>query len=249
LVALHPLPTTPKDRLIFALDVEDLDAAERLVRRLAPHVGVFKLGSQLFTSVGPLVVDLVHGMGASVFLDLKFHDIPATVAAAAREVARQRARMFTVHALGGSPMIQRAARELQRMTLVPGVPPPMILGVTLLTSHSEADLAEIGLAPPLEAHSVRLAKLAVASGASGVVASAREVPMLRAELPPETVFVTPGIRASGASTDDQARVVTAREAILAGATYLVVGRPIRDAADPVDMAKRIVDEIGSAEAS
>lgn len=237
------------DRLVFALDVADPDDARALAQRLTGELRWIKVATTLFTKAGPGFIGELRAMGYRVFLDLKFHDIPATVAAAAREVARQRARMFTVHALGGSPMIQRAARELQRMTLVPGVPPPMILGVTLLTSHSEADLAEIGLAPPLEAHSVRLAKLAVASGASGVVASAREVPMLRAELPPETVFVTPGIRASGASTDDQARVVTAREAILAGATYLVVGRPIRDAADPVDMAKRIVDEIGSAEAS
>jgi len=232
--------------LIFALDVEDVDTAEGLVRRLAPHVGMFKLGSQLFTSVGPLIIDLVHGLGASVFLDLKFHDIPATVGRTAKEVARARVKMFTVHALGGRAMIQRANRELASITMVPGVPLPMCLGVTLLTSHTPQELEEIGFLPPLEQHSLRLAKLAVAGGASGVVASAKEVAMLREALPADTVFVTPGIRSSGAPADDQARVVTAKDAIEAGATYLVVGRPIRDASDPVDAAKRLVDEIGTA---
>ena len=244
---LHPPPKTARDRLIFALDVDDVDSAERLVRRLAPHVGMFKVGSQLFTSVGPLVIDLVHGLGASVFLDLKFHDIPATVGRTAKEVARARVKMFTVHALGGRMMVAQANRELARITMVPGVPLPMCLAVTLLTSHGDDELREVGLAPPLTQHSLRLAKLAMSSGATGVVASAQEVPTLRAALPPDTVFVTPGIRSSGAPSDDQARVVSAKEAIEAGATYIVVGRPIRDSQDPVEAAKRIVDEIDSAE--
>lgn len=242
-----PKPTTAKERLIFALDVDDLDEAEQLVRRLAPHVGLFKVGPTLFTGVGPLVLDLIQGMGASVFLDLKFHDIPATVAAAAREVGRQRVKMFTVHALGGSRMIRNASGELLRMTLIPGVPPPLVLAVTLLTSHTETELAELGFSGPLVEHSVRLAKMAVESGAGGVVASAWELPRLREALPESTVFVTPGIRGSGEPAGDQSRVVTAKEAVERGATYIVVGRPIRDASDPVEAALRIVAEIGEAQ--
>lgn len=241
-----PKPTTAKERLIFALDVDDLDEAEQLVRRLAPHVGVFKVGPTLFTGVGPLVIDLIQGMGASVFLDLKFHDIPATVAAAAREVGRQRVKMYTVHALGGSRMVKSAAAELIRMTLIPGVPPPLTLAVTLLTSHTEAELAELGLAGPLVEHSVRLAQMAVEAGAGGVVASAWELPRLRAALPENTVYVTPGIRGSGEAAGDQSRVVSAKEAVERGATYIVVGRPIRDAPDPVGAAERIVAEIEEA---
>jgi orotidine-5'-phosphate decarboxylase len=240
-------PKTPKDRLIFALDVGDLDSAERLISQLAPHVGTFKLGSQLFTSVGPMVLDLVHGMGAEVFLDLKFHDIPATVGLAARESARLRAKMFTVHALGGRKMIETASKSLMQMTLVPGMARPMILGVTILTSHSPSELTEIGLNGDLVEESRRLAKLAMESGAEGVVASAQEVPMLREILPPDTIFVTPGIRPAGDAHGDQSRVVTPAQAIEVGATYLVVGRPIRDAADPAEAARRIVDEIGEAE--
>jgi orotidine-5'-phosphate decarboxylase len=241
------LPQTPKDRLIFALDVGDLDSAERLIRQVAPHVGMFKLGSQLFTSVGPMVLDLVYGMGSEVFLDLKLHDIPATVGLAAREVGRLRAKMFTVHALGGRAMIQQASRALTQMTLVPGMDRPLILGVTILTSHSERDLREIGMEGSLTEVSQRLAQLAVESGAGGIVASAQELPMLRAILPPETVFVTPGIRPKGTDSGDQSRVLTPSQAIEAGSTYLVVGRPIRDAADPADAAARIVEEIAEAE--
>ncbi|MCC7380598.1 MAG: orotidine-5'-phosphate decarboxylase [Deltaproteobacteria bacterium] len=245
----HPLPETPRDRLIFALDVDDLDTAERYVRMLAPHVGLFKVGPILYTSAGPMVLDLIHGSGAGCFLDLKFHDIPATVASAAREAARRRVRMFTVHALGGRKMIEGASSELMRMTVVPGVPRPMCLGVTILTSHDEADLAEIGLPGPIAAQGLRLARLAVSAGAAGIVASARELASLRAQLPPSTLFVTPGIRGAKDPHGDQARVVSAREAIEAGATYLVVGRPIRDASDPAGAAQRILDEIGAARAS
>jgi len=245
---MSSLPKTPKDRLIFALDVGDLDSAERLIGQVAPHVGMFKLGSQLFTSVGTMVLDLVYGMGAEVFLDLKFHDIPATVGLAAREVSRLRAKMFTVHALGGSKMIQQASHALMQATLVPGMERPIILGVTILTSHTPEDLVEIGIQGDLKEESQRLAKLAVQSGAGGIVASAQELPMLREILPPETVFVTPGIRPAGDSHGDQSRVVTPAQAIEAGSTYLVVGRPIRDAPDPAEAAKRIVDEIGEAEA-
>lgn len=243
---MPPPPATARDRLIFALDVDDLDSAERYVRRLVEHVGTFKVGSTLFTAVGPLVIDLIHGMGASVFLDLKFHDIPATVAGAAKEASRRRVKMFTVHSLGGRKMITQASNELLRTTIVPGVPRPIVLGVTVLTSHEEGELQELGISGPIADLSARLAKLAVDSGALGIVASAHELKRLREELPRYTTFVIPGIRGANDARNDQARVMSAKEAIEAGATYLVVGRPIRDAQNPADAAKRFLDEIESA---
>ncbi|MCK6544602.1 orotidine-5'-phosphate decarboxylase [Myxococcota bacterium] len=233
---------------MFALDVEQIDEAERFVKLLAPHVGMFKVGPRLFTGSGSLVIDLIHGLGSSVFLDLKFHDIPETVAGAAREVARQRVRLFTVHALGGAQMIRRACAELATMTLIPGIPQPQCIGVTILTSHSPDELVELGIDRPLSEQVERLAKLALGAGASGVVASGHELAGLRRVLPPETVYVVPGIRGRDDQRGDQARVMTAKEAVEAGATYVVVGRPIKLAKEPADEAKRIVDEIASANA-
>ncbi len=241
-----PQPATPKDRLIFALDVDDLDTAEKLVRQLAPKVGVFKVGPVLFTHVGPLIIDLIQGLGGKVFLDLKFHDIPATVAGAAREASKHRVKMFTVHALGGRKMIEHAAGELLRATVVPGVARPMPLAVTILTSHEQADLAALGLAPgTIAEHGTRLAKMALEAGAEGVVASAHELSTLVPALPKGTIFFIPGIRGPGDAKGDQSRTMSAKEAIQAGATYVVVGRPIRDAKDPAGAAERIVEEIAA----
>ncbi|MBI4820224.1 MAG: orotidine-5'-phosphate decarboxylase [Deltaproteobacteria bacterium] len=239
-------PRSSKDRLVFALDVADLDHAERLVRQLSPYVGSFKIGAQLFTSAGPMVVDLVTGMGASVFLDTKFHDIPATVAAAAKAAARRRVRMLTVHALAGGKAIRLAVTEISRMSVLPGTMPSLVLGVTLLTSHTVDDVRELGFSDDVPTASLRLARLAVANGAGGIVASAQEVAALRAKLPSEIVIVTPGIRPKGSPQDDQARVMTPSEAIQAGADYLVVGRPIRDAPNPQEAAAAIAEEIASA---
>lgn len=236
-------PSTPRERLIFALDVDRLDEAERYVKMLAAHVGVFKIGPRLFTSAGSLVFDLIHGMGGHIFLDMKFHDIPASVGAAAREAARQRVKMFTVHALGGGRMIQAVQQKLMESTLVPGMPPPMALAVTILTSHSEDEVRALGFNGPIVDHAERLARLAVKNGAQGIVASGHELPRLRAALPESTVIVTPGIRDPSDAGSDQTRVMTAEEAVRAGATYIVVGRPIRDARDPVAAAERIVEQI------
>jgi orotidine-5'-phosphate decarboxylase len=238
-----PRPTEPRDRLIFALDVPDIETAEHYVKKLKAHVGTFKIGPGLLTLVGPEVIDLVHDNNAGVFLDLKFHDIPATVGAAAREASRKRVRMFTVHALGGKKMIEEAAGELLRTTIVPGIPRPLCLAVTVLTSHEEKDLAAIGLPGPIPDLGLRLAKLAVSAGASGIVASPHEIAKLKAELPEHIVYVVPGIRGPNDAKSDQSRVMTAKEAVQAGATYIVVGRPIRDAADPAAAAKKILDEI------
>ena len=245
-LSAHLAPKSPQDRLIFALDVDHIDEAERLVEKLAKHVGMFKVGPRLFTSAGSLVMDLIHGMGSSVFLDLKFHDIPASVAGAAREVARQRAKIFTVHALGGADMIQAATKELAGMTLIPGFPPPLCVAATVLTSHSQADIEAIGFTGPVVDVARRLANIAMENGAGGVVASGHELSELRKVLPESTVYVCPGIRGPADDVGDQSRVMTAREAVEAGATYVVVGRPIRMAKEPVDAARRIVDDIARA---
>jgi orotidine-5'-phosphate decarboxylase len=238
-------PKTPRDRLIFALDVDDLGAAERWVKLLSPHVGMFKVGPVLYTAAGPAVFDLIHAAGSGVFLDLKLHDIPETVGRAAREAARRRIRLFTVHALGGRKMIERASGELMRLTLVPGLPRPVCLAVTILTSHRPEELREIGIEGSLEEAGERLARLGVEAGAGGVVASPHELPRLVRALPPEVLLVTPGIRGPQDAAGDQARTMGAGEAVEAGASYVVVGRPIRDADDPVGAAEAIVADIAA----
>ena len=232
--------------MIFALDVDHLNEAERLVKLLARRVGLFKIGPRLFTGSGSLVVDLVHGMGSSVFLDLKFHDIPATVASAAREVARQRVKMFTVHALGGPTMIKAVLDELSRTTLIPGAPPPQVLAVTVLTSHTQEEWGALGFERPIAEMARQLARTACAAGAQGIVASGHELFALQDVVPEGTIFVTPGIRGPEDAREDQSRVMTARQAVEAGATYVVVGRPIRLSSDPVGAVERIVEDIARA---
>lgn len=243
----HSLPRDPKERLIFALDVDTIEEAERLVKALTPYVGTFKVGPRLFTNAGPLVLDLIHGMGSNLFLDLKFHDIPATVAAAARQVARRRVKMFTVHALGGPKMLEAIGRELTAMTLIPGAPPPLTLAVTVLTSHDEQELRGLGFERPVPEMVVKLAQMALGHGAGGIVASGHELAELRPRLPAETIYVCPGIRGPDDAAADQARVMTAREAVKAGATYVVVGRPIRLSDAPADAAQRFLDDIARAD--
>ena len=243
---IHRPPEAPKDRLIVALDVDTIEEAERLVKALVPHVGVFKVGPRLFTSAGPMVLDLVHGMGGALFLDLKFHDIPATVAAAARQTARRQVKMLTAHGLGGPAMFDAVAREFSEMTLIPGSAPPMVLAVTVLTSHSAAELKSIGFQRPLPEVTLHLAQMAIEHGAGGIVASGHELAALKSNLPEGTVLVCPGIRGPDDAVGDQARVMTARQAIEAGATYVVVGRPIRLSDDPAGAAQRFVEDIAKA---
>jgi orotidine-5'-phosphate decarboxylase len=238
-------PVEPKDRLIFALDVDHYDDAERLVKQLASHVGMFKVGPRLFLSAGAQVLDLIHNKGSSVFLDLKLHDIPESVAGAVREIARQRVKMFTVHGLGGPKMIGALLRELSMITVIPGLRPPICLAVTILTSHQESDLAALGFHEPLVELVKRIGKLALDAGAEGLVASGHELSALR-QISKDAVFVVPGIRGPGDAIGDQSRVMTAREAVEAGATWVVVGRPIRNDKDPAGAAQRIVADIAMA---
>ena len=214
-----------------ALDVKDPAAAERLASRLAGHVGLFKVGLELFLAHGRASVDAIRKFGLPIFLDLKLHDIPQTVERAARGVAELGVDYLTVHASGGSEMIRAARRALPRTKL---------LAVTALTSLGPDDLDAVGLARDAVP---RLARLAVAEGADGVVCAPQEVSALRASLGPELLLVVPGIRPAGAAPDDQRRTATPAEAIRAGASILVIGRPLRDASDPAAAADAIAREI------
>jgi orotidine-5'-phosphate decarboxylase len=228
----------PRDRLIVALDVSSAEHARRVVQNLGEAVATYKVGKQLFTAEGPgIVCDLVSS-GRKVFLDLKFHDIPNTVAAAVRAAAELRVSMLTVHASGGSKMLKAAVEAANQSATK-----PMILGVTVLTSLSDADLHEIGVSGNVLSQVLRLGSLARSAGCQGLVASAHEARELRRELGYGFEIVTPGVRPVGAAIGDQARVLTPAEAIAAGATRIVVGRPVVEAADPARAAREMFDEI------
>jgi orotidine-5'-phosphate decarboxylase len=207
-----------------ALDAPDLDTAAQWAALVTPHVSTVKIGLELYLRYGPDVVATVRGAsGVEVFLDLKLHDIPATVAGAARAVARLRPEILTVHATAGADVIKAA---------VQAAPATIVAAVTLLTSLREGDLAQIGMAGKVSDAVRRLAVLAVSAGARGLVCSPQEVAAVRAEVGQDIVLITPGIRPAGADSDDQARVATPEEAIRAGADLLVIGRPITRASDP-----------------
>jgi orotidine-5'-phosphate decarboxylase len=238
--------TVEQNKLIVALDVETADEARRLLASLRGLAGMFKIGSQLFTAAGPDFVKEIVTSGERVFLDLKFHDIPNTVAAAGVEATRLGISMFNVHASGGAAMMRRTAHAVAKCAATEGRPRPTILGVTVLTSSDDATLVEIGVQEKAAATVARLAQLTANSGLDGVVASAREVSLVRtAVAKPGFIIVTPGVRPSGSNSDDQARVMSPREAVAAGADYLVVGRPIIAATDPARAAQMILDEMQS----
>ena len=229
-----------RDRLIVALDVATADEARALVDRLSGVVGMFKVGSRLFTAAGPQLVREIVGRGEKVFLDLKYHDIPNTVAEAVAQASLLGVSLMTVHALGGKAMMEAAVGALPAMG-------SRVLAVTILTSHDEKSLGEIGLdGRPLTESVLRLARLAREARADGVVASPLEAELVRSACGPDFLIVTPGIRPAGARSDDQARAATPAAAIKAGASHLVVGRPIAQAADPESAAAAIVREIESA---
>jgi orotidine-5'-phosphate decarboxylase len=228
----------PEDRLIVALDVSSAREAQKIVHTLGSAVSVYKVGNQLFTAEGPGVVKQLVQSGKKVFLDLKFHDIPNTVAGGVRSSAAMGVSMLTVHAAGGSAML-RAAMEAARQASKP----PIVLAVTVLTSLSDADLQETGVAGSTRDHALVLATLAQNCGCNGVVASPHEARIIRQDLGAGFVIVTPGIRPAGSAKGDQSRVNTPAEAIAAGADYVVVGRPITAAADSRRAAEAIVAEI------
>ncbi len=224
--------------LILALDAPAPADPKLHLDRLRGPVRWVKIGLEMFTACGPACVREVAAMGFEVFLDLKLHDIPHTVARAVAAVGRLPVKMLTVHAGGGREMLRRAA-EAQRQ-VAPGL---RLLGVTVLTSLGERDLRELGVAAPPPAQVERLARLAVDGGLGGLVCSPLELPLLRGSLPPDVTLVAPGIRPTGSQTDDQARVMTPREAAAAGANFIVVGRPVFAAPDPVAAARAILEEL------
>ncbi len=235
---------TAKNKLIVALDVDSADRALDLFGALRDSVGMFKIGMQLFTTAGPDIVRQIVARGGRVFLDLKYHDIPNTVAAAGVEAARLGVSIFNVHTFGGAEMMRRTVDEVTELSEREHLDRPMIIGVTVLTSVNQKVLSEVGVASSPDQQVPALAQLAAASGLDGVVASPLEVVAVRAAIEKKDfLVVTPGVRPSGAAAHDQKRVTTPAEAIRAGSDYLVVGRPVIEAADPVAAANSIVAEI------
>jgi orotidine-5'-phosphate decarboxylase len=229
----------PYERTFVALDTTDLGHALDLAGSLAGHVGGMKVGKEFFTACGPDGVRAVADCGMPVFLDLKFHDIPNTVAGAVRAALPLQPMMMTIHASGGAAMMRAAAQAAAEA----GDGRPLILGITVLTSMDESDLQDVGVESPLTDQVLRLATLAQDSGLDGVVCSAREVEDLREHLGKDFKLVVPGIRPKWAASDDQKRIVTPAVAVTIGADHLVIGRPITGAADPVEAADKIAAEI------
>ncbi|MFH0771144.1 MAG: orotidine-5'-phosphate decarboxylase [Candidatus Omnitrophota bacterium] len=230
-------------KLIVALDVPSLIEAEGLINRLIIKVKIFKIGLGLFSLYGPEAVKLVQQRGGRVFLDLKFHDIPNTVAHAVTSAMKLGVFMINVHTLGGSEMMKRVAEAVADKPLR-----PMVLGVTILTSMDQTAINEVGLQRNLGEEVLNLADMAKNSGLDGVVASSQETAMIRQKLGSDFIIVTPGIRpcwAMGNNNDDQKRIMTPRKAVEAGADYIVVGRPIIEASDPLKAATEIIEEMGN----
>jgi orotidine-5'-phosphate decarboxylase len=234
---------SPRDFLAVALDVPRLDAAEDLVRRLDGVPGWLKVGGELFTAVGPAAL-AAAGSVARVFLDAKLHDIPNTVAGAVAAATRHGVGMLTLHASGGLAMLRAAREAAEETAQAIGVARPLLVGVTVLTSLSPADLKDLGIqASSVDEQVARLLDLAMAAGLDGVVASPREAAAVRLRAGPGLKIVTPGVRPAGAQDDDQRRTASAADAIQAGADLIVVGRPVVRAPDPAAAARKLVREI------
>lgn len=238
------------NKLIVALDVDSAHRARELFHSLRGVVGMFKVGSQLFTAAGPDLVREIVSSGERVFLDLKFHDIPNTVATAGVEATRLGVTLFNLHAAGGSEMMRRTAAAVAECADSERLTRPSIIAVTVLTSADASTLVEVGHSSEPATLVPRLALLAEASGMDGVVASPHEVSIIRSAVKnPNFLIVTPGVRPAGSSLFDQKRVTTPQDAIIAGADYIVVGRPILEAADPAQAAQQILEEIESSAAN
>ncbi len=233
-----------KDRLIVALDVKTPEEAVGLIDVLSPVVDIFKVGVAPFTGYGHIILQKLEEAGKKVFLDLKFHDIPNTVKNAADVSARKGVFMINFHCLGGGQMLRAAAEGAKAGSVASGKTPPILLGVTVLTSMDEKEMRSIGLSGEMEAKVLDLAQLAADAGLDGVVASAKEAREIKDRLGSNFVVVTPGVRPEWAVAGDQKRVVTPKQAIENGADYIVVGRPIIQADDPAAAAVRIIEEMG-----
>lgn len=232
-----------REKVIFALDVSSMAEIEQWADTLSGKVGMFKIGKQLFTSTGPAAVNAIQNRGGEVFLDLKYHDIPNTVAQATVAAARMGVKLSNLHALGGYEMMAKTMESLDKE--FKGACRTKVLAVTILTSSNEETLRGIGIEHSVPDMVVRLATLAKSAGVDGVVASPQEVKLIRQACGSDFLIVTPGVRPSFASADDQKRIMTPAEAVSQGADYLVIGRPIAAAADPVNAADMIAEEIAA----
>jgi orotidine-5'-phosphate decarboxylase len=239
----QPIPAT--DRPIIALFVSSAGEARIVVSQTADLAGAFKIGLQLFSAAGPELVREFCEAGHKIFLDLKFHDIPNTVAKAAVEATRMGVWMFNVHASGGNEMLRQTVSMVGEYCQKSGLTRPKIIAVTVLTSSADDVLKEIGIEAPASTHAANLAKLARTAGMDGVVASAKEASQVRELCGSQFLIVTPGIRPAGASNDDQRRVMTPADAIRAGSDHLVVGRPVTEAENIARAAENILNEIES----
>jgi len=236
-------PTVAHARICAALDVPDPSDAAALAKQLVGKVGLFKVGLELFVAYGRAAVEAVAAFGVPIFLDLKLHDIPQTVESAARGAGALGAALVTIHASGGAEMIAAAKRGLEAGARSANRTAPKLLCVTVLTSLGDAELASIGMAGPVRDAALRLGSLAISSGADGLVCSPQEVALVRAQLGPAPLIVVPGVRPTGSAAGDQKRVGTPADTVRAGADWLVIGRPLRDAANPGAAADAIAREI------
>jgi orotidine-5'-phosphate decarboxylase len=232
-----------RNPIIAALDVPSAEQALKLANEIAPAVGAFKVGSELFIAAGPDIVKKIRATGAAVFLDLKFHDIPNTVAQAVASAVKLDVQMLTVHASGGTEMLKAAEDAAQETAWKLGRTPPLILGVTVLTSLDAGTLREIGLDMNVDYQVRRLATVATKAGLRGLVCSPLEISTLRKILPAQVQLITPGIRTGAEKADDQKRTLTPREAMAAGANWLVIGRPIYAAENPRAAAEKILESL------
>jgi len=235
----------PKDRLIVALDVDTAEKAILLAEKLKNDVRFFKIGFELFSSCGPSIVSQIARFGGRIFLDLKFHDIPNTVSKAAVSVTKLGVFMFNVHGLGGYDMMKKTADAVKAEAERLKIEKPKVLAVTVLTSMDENALKKVGINDTMNQEVLRLAELAKSAGLDGVVASPSEARLIREKLGKDFLIITPGVRPSWAEAGDQKRIASPKEAIADGATYIVVGRPITEAKDPAQAARKISEEISS----
>jgi orotidine-5'-phosphate decarboxylase len=233
----------PREKIIFALDVEHFSEAQQWVKLLKNQVGLFKVGKQLFTHAGPKVIDMILAKGQKVFLDLKFHDIPNTVAKAGEEATKHNVTMFNLHALGGFEMMKKTVETSRTGAKSIGIPKPIILAVTILTSMDEETLKEVGIQGPILEEVGRLSQLSMKAGIDGVIASPQEIGIIRQKCGEDFLIITPGIRLPSGKKDDQKRTLSPKEAMSAGANYLVIGRPIKDAKDPLEAVQKIIEDI------
>jgi orotidine-5'-phosphate decarboxylase len=249
LKAKYSIPEA-REKIIVALDVETAEKAREIIDELRGEVGAFKIGLQLFTSAGASFVREAVGQGIKIFLDVKFHDIPNTVARASIEVARLGVWMFNIHVLGGGEMMRKTFESVREFCDKENLRQPKIIGVTVLTSSNQETLREIGIDNEIDEHVLSLAALAAKCGLDGVVASPLEIKKIREKIEKEDfLIVTPGIRNPESETsDDQKRVMSAKEAVQAGADFLVVGRPIVQAESKIEAARKILEEIKGAAA-